>query len=150
MLTRMRHASATIELEILRVPPGSPFLASELRRHGGATTVRVVLDRMQALGLVVRVDAGVYVRPVRDGRGEAMPPSLDALLEAIRRADRCALQPVNAQDDQSFTFWTTGRARTLHLGPATVRLRRPPIGAVEGTTPDKPRRLADSMGEPIG
>lgn len=128
----MRDASASVELEILRIPAGLPFFSSELRRYGGATTVRCVLDRMQALGLVVRVDFGLYVRPRRDEQGAPTLPSLAALLEAVARVDGCTVRACALTEDTA-TVLTSGRRRTVHLGTTTVRLIRADIASLGAT-----------------
>lgn len=128
----MRNAGATIELEILRTPAGAPFFASQLRAHGGATTIRAVLDRMQTLGLVWRLANGLYVRPLRDERGRPCDPGVEAVLAAIQCADGCSLWPCSDIEVAAgeLAFWSTGRSRTLRLSEVTLKCRHSPLARV--------------------
>jgi hypothetical protein len=130
----MRNAGATVELEILRTPAGMPFFTSQLRAHGGATTIRAVLDRMQTLGLVRCLANGLYVRPLRDESGRPCDPGVEAILAAIKCADACSLWPCSDIEVAAgeLVFWSTGRSRTLRLSDVTLKCRHSPLPGAPG------------------
>lgn len=142
-LESMRQVAPLVEFEILRTAPGQPFFGSQLRVYAGESTIAAVLDRMQALGLVSRLASGLYVRPLKDERGEECLPATEAVLEAVRRADQCSLWPRAAVTAGAaageLSYWSTGRSRTLRLQNLTLKLTH---SCVDNPGPQTERVLA--------
>jgi hypothetical protein len=117
---------------------GSDIFGSQLRAYADASTIRAVLDRMQALCLVSRLASGLYVRPLKDERGEECLAAAEAILEAVRCADRCSLWPRAAATAGAAAAATPSRgARPANhassIGPTLLGEPRPRCSRTRST-----------------
>ena len=120
------------------------FTPADFAPHlGNDVSVRKALSRLVADGKLVRLRQGLYFWPkVSKVLKVSVPPSPDAVVDAIARRDGVVIVPDNlvAANDVGVTnavpakpvYLTTGNPMTIHIGGQTITLKKAskPVAAV--------------------
>ncbi len=119
---------------IQRRKRGSVFVPADFLHLGSRQAVDVVLHRLARRGTIRRLARGVYDYPKEHPLLGPLQPSAEAVARALAGRDRTRLQPAGAyaanvlglseQVPAKVVFLTDGPARTVKVGPMTIRLRR--------------------------
>lgn len=119
----------------LDAPEGRVLSPKEFLHIGNRTAVDQALSRLSKEGLLIRVDRGAYVAPLRSQSG-SRPPSADKVVESLAAlsgeliARDGAWSAVDmglvAREDVVPGYVTSGRSRTLLLGGGEIVLKHAP------------------------
>jgi hypothetical protein len=127
--------SVRILQEVAELSEGAPIYARALLHLGRRAAVDQALSRLVRRGRLLRVDRGLYVRPVETRFG-ARAPSVPALLEALAATtgETIAVHGAVAANSLGLTtqvpvrqvYLTSGPSRRLNFGAQTVELQHAP------------------------
>jgi len=114
--------------------PGSVFVPVDFLAFGSREAVDVALHRLSRKGIIRRLARGLYDFPKEHQVLGLLAPTAEAVASALAGRDRTRLQPAGAyaanalglteQVPAKIVFLTDGNARTVKIGPMTIRLRR--------------------------
>jgi hypothetical protein len=122
---------------------GRVFTPSDFSRLGSDPSVRKALSRLVTDGKLNRIRQGLYFWPrISKVLGVPVPPSPDAIVDAIARRDHATIVPDNivAANDIGVTnavpakavYLTTGNAMTITVAGQTIQIKKAtkPVAAV--------------------
>lgn len=122
----------TLRENIMNAEVETVFFRTDFPQYHVESVGRV-LSEMTDEGVLMRLSPGVYVKP-RMSRFGPVIPSVMKVVEAIARRDNAQILPSGAtalnalglstQVPVSYSFLTTGSARTLLIGGRKVTLKR--------------------------
>jgi len=125
---------AQIVAAIMDRGPGSVFVPVDFLAFGSREAVDVALHRLSRKGIIRRLARGLYDFPKEHQVLGLLAPTAEAVASALAGRDRTRLQPAGAyaanalglteQVPAKIVFLTDGNARTVKIGPMTIRLRR--------------------------
>ncbi len=126
-------AARSILRSIEKLPAGEPFTTSALLQHGTRAAVDHALSRFARTGLVTRVARGVYVRPRTNRYVGQVPPSPEAVAQALVAQAGAKVQMTGAEAAVEFqlttqqpvtpVFHTSGPSRRFRMGKLEVTLK---------------------------
>jgi hypothetical protein len=127
--------SVRILQEVAELSEGAPIYAKALLHLGRRAAVDQALSRLVRRGRLLRVDRGLYVRPVETRFG-ARAPSVSAVLEALAATtgETIAVHGAAAANSLGLTtqvpvrqvYLTSGPSRRLNFDAQTVELQHAP------------------------
>lgn len=131
----MATLAESIMKTALELAEGTPLLAKELLHLGSRAAIDQALSRLHRSGRLLRVERGVYVRPVETRFG-VRPPSVSKVVEALAVSKGESIAPQGAASANALgmttqvpvrtVYLTSGRSRRLMLGAQEVELRHAP------------------------
>ncbi|ADO76136.1 conserved uncharacterized protein [Stigmatella aurantiaca DW4/3-1] len=117
------------------LPEGTPVVAREFLHLGSRAAIDQALSRLTRRNRLLRVERGVYVRPVETRFG-VRPPSVSKAVEALAFLKGEKLAPHGAASANALglttqipvrtVYLTSGRSRRLRLGAQELELRHVP------------------------
>lgn len=117
-------------------PEGHILSPKDFLHMGNRTAVDQALSRLSRDGLLLRVERGVYVAPVRE-QGCLRPPSAEKVVQSLAGQSGEIIAPDGATSAIAFGieeneraargYITSGRSRTLLIGSVEVTLRHAPL-----------------------
>lgn len=110
------------------------FVPADFLEIGSRKAVDVTLHRLSRQGTIRRLTRGLYDFPKEHPILGPLMPSAEMVARALAGRDRTRLQPAGAyaanmlglteQVPAKVVFLTDGPAKTVHIGPMTIQLRR--------------------------
>lgn len=131
----MRPVAQLIMTEAKMLPEGALISAKGLLHLGARAAVDQALSRLEASGALMRIDRGVYVRPVetRFGTRAPAPEKVVASLASARAetivshgAAAANALGLTTQVPTKLVYLTSGRSRRLKLGAQVVEMKNAP------------------------
>ena len=130
--------SLTVELLILervkRARRGAIFFNENFITAGNADAVRKALERLVKSGELMRVAAGIYVRPEIDPVIGAVTPGIDEIARAIAKRDKARIVPtgvyalnrlgLSTQVPLNVVYLTDGAARKIRIGTRAISFKK--------------------------
>lgn len=124
--TRQNRLSNRIMDAMRQQKTGTVFTPKDFLAMGSRAAVDQALSRLVKRGHLRRVARGFYDLPVQDSwLGVTLAPSVDAVLDALKRSTHARLQPAGAlaantlglstQVPGKNVYLTTGASRVMHL-----------------------------------
>jgi len=114
---------------------GSPLLAKELLHLGSRVAVDQSLSRLTRRGELMRVERGLYVRPIESRFGSYAPPAEKVVEEVARLRGETVVSHgaaaanalgLTTQVPMRMVYLTSGPSRRLKLGAQLVELKHVP------------------------
>lgn len=112
--------------------PGHIAFPSDFDDFGSPEAVRAALSRLVRSGQLNRISAGIYYYPKQHPVFGALLPTIDELLNAIRRHDNATILPtgqyalnklgLTSQVQTKDVFYTSGSERRIMLGNRSITL----------------------------
>lgn len=131
----MRTLAANILEHAQDLPEGVPVSTKELRHLGSRAAVGRALSKLARRGDLMRIDRGIYVRPIETRFGKRAP-SVESVVRALACATSEIIAPHGAaaantlglttQVPMRAVYLTWGRSRRFKLGAQTIELRYAP------------------------
>lgn len=131
----METLSKRILDEVATRPKATPVYAKALLHLGKRAAVDQALSRLARRGQLLRVDRGLYLRPIETRFG-TRAPSVGRVLEALETEAGETIAPSGAsaanklglttQVPVRMIYLTSGRSRRLQFGVQTVELEHAP------------------------
>ncbi|WP_025769455.1 DUF6088 family protein [Thioalkalivibrio sp. HK1] len=131
----MKRLTEQILAHAEKLPEGTPLMASSLLHLGSRAAVNQSLSRLAKREQLLRVERGIYFRPVKNRFG-TYPPSVELAIRALAEqrgetivsngADAANALGLITQIPMRHIFLTSGRSRTLTIGKQKVELRHAP------------------------
>lgn len=131
-----RHPSSAIEgvrQELASLPEGALLSSKAFLHLGTRAAIDQALSRLARRGEVLRIERGLYTKPIETRFGKR-PPSIHLVLQSITAATGEAIEPAIAGTANALgfttqvpvrqTFLTSGRARRLRVGNQVLELRK--------------------------
>lgn len=131
-MNTVNSVHSQIEAQLGDIKPGKPFFPGDFKGLGSEAAVKVALGRLEKQGKVKRVAWGIYVVPLMSALG-IVPPSLEAIAEAIAERDKARIRPSGAfalnklglstQIPMKVVYITDGAPRTIQVGKRSIKFK---------------------------
>ena len=134
--TMGKHAKSVDTMVLERINaqlPGGVFTPQDFKDLGSRNAVASALKRYRRTGAIRQITRGLYDIPRTDPKLGVLSPSLEGVVEALKKRDAIRLQPTGAyaanllglseQVPLRVVFLTDGPARQLKIGNLQVMLR---------------------------
>ncbi len=132
------EAPKTIEMTILSRIYGHGrgwcFTPGDFTDLGSSESIRISLHRLTKKETIRRISHGFYDYPIRHEKLGILPPSPEAISDAVARRDHIRIQPSGAyvanllglteQVPAKITFITEGASKTLEVGGYRMVLKK--------------------------
>lgn len=128
----------SIKLQILerikKARRGLLFFTDSFVTYGNAKAVSKALERLTKQGELLRVAAGMYVRPEIDPVIGPVTPGIEAIAKAIAKRDKARIIPtgtyalnklgLSTQVPLNIVYLTDGAARKVKVGKRSITFKR--------------------------
>jgi hypothetical protein len=128
----------TVEVQILekikKAKRGTLFFNENFITKGHADAVRKALERLVRAGELIRIAAGLYVRPEIDPVIGAVTPGIDEIAKAIAKRDKARIVPtgvyalnrlgLSTQVPLNMVYLTDGTARKVRIGNRAITFKK--------------------------
>jgi hypothetical protein len=127
-------AAQEIAARVKAAEPGTTFIPSDFHDIASVDNAHAVLSRMAKTGDIMRAVRGVYAKPKHIEALDAdVPPSPDAVAQAIARANRWRIAPsgdtalnrlgLDTQVPAVYEYVSSGPYKTYRYGKFTIEMK---------------------------
>lgn len=127
------ETSTQIKKYLRRYSAGKPFTTSSLLGFGSRAAVDKFLSREVQSGSLMRVARGIYAKPQKNAYVGIVPPSQEAVANAVAKTENATIQAhgaealrrfgLSTQESMSPVYLTTGATRNINMGRLQIKLK---------------------------